>query len=79
MTSVLSELTCLTMRRPAADAAPAEVAGFYAAIADVHEHLAADTAAAAERTRELALAVSARHRAARLLSLVPTTTEDPLS
>lgn len=38
MTSVLSELTCLTMRRPAADAAPAEVAGFYAAIADVHEH-----------------------------------------
>lgn len=79
MTGVLSELTCLAMRRPAADAAPAGVAGFYAALAAVHEHLAADTAAAAERTRELALAVSARRRAARLLPPVPTTTEDHLS
>lgn len=76
MSGTLSELTCLAMRRPAADAAPADVAGFYAALADVHEHLAADTAAAAERARELAFAASARRRAARLLALVPTTTED---
>lgn len=76
MTGTLSELTCLVMRRPAADAVPADVAGFYAALANVHEHLAADTAAAAERARELRLAASARRRAARLLSLVPTTTED---
>lgn len=78
MTGVLSELTCLAMCRPAADAAPADVAGFYAALANVHEHLAADTAAAAERARELAFAKSARRHAARLLALIPPTTEGHL-
>lgn len=69
MTSVLSELTCLSLRRPGPDATPRDLALFYDEIGRVREHLAAAASTAGEREHELALAESARHHARTLRSL----------
>lgn len=73
MTGTLSELTCLTLQRPAADASPARVAGFYLALADAHDHLADEAHTDLERCRERALSGSARRRAHALLTTSMTT------
>lgn len=79
MSAVLSELTCLAMRRPGADAAPVDVARFYTAMATVHEHLATESRTTTEQAAEHAYAAAARRRAARLLAGVPTVLEESLS
>jgi len=79
MSSVLSELTCLAINRPAIDAPASVVAGYYAALAAVHEHLAAEAHNPAERDRERTFAASARRHAARLLTPAPTKPLEALS
>lgn len=74
MTSTLSELTCLGLRKPGVTASPSEVADYFDAMASVHAHLAAE-AAGAEATAERALCAAAYARAegARRVAADPST------
>lgn len=65
--NVLSEMTSLAFRRPAADADVATIAAWFEAKARLHEHLAQEDGA--DRVREQALAHSAHRRASRLLAV----------
>lgn len=68
MTGVLSELTCLVLHRPGADADAAEVARFYAHLATANDNLADQASDPTEQARERGYAVAARDHAARLLT-----------
>lgn len=61
MTSTLSELTCLGLRRPGRSASRVELAAYYERMAEIHRHLASESPA--ESDRELALAAAAHHHA----------------
>ena len=64
--NVLSEMTSLAFRRPAADADVATIAAWFEAKARLHEHLALESGA--DSVRERALANSAHRRATMLLA-----------
>ena len=66
--NVLSEMTSLAFRRPAAGADSATVAAWFEAKARLHEHLARQ--GGADSARENALALSAHRRASQLLGAV---------
>lgn len=65
--NTLLALTALWASHPAPDAAPEQVAAWYAAKARTHEALAEQAPTIAERTEELAYAVAAAEHARRLL------------
>lgn len=67
--NVLIEMTALTMHRPSAGAAPAEVARWYEQKARLHEYLAGE--GGPDSARERLLARSAHARSARLLGRHP--------
>jgi len=61
MPGTLSELTCLSLRRPGTEAPAAELAAYMERIATVHEHLAADCRGGEAATEHRLAAAYHRH------------------
>lgn len=61
MSGALSELTCLSLRRPGMDAPAADLAAYIERIAAVHEHLAADCRGVEAATEHRLAAAYHRH------------------